>query len=272
MKNPLVSVVITAYKRLHHLQRTVDTLLACCTYPGLELILCDDGSPRDVQEQMRSLPFDVFIFARENRGLGASVNRGLRAARGAYILYLQDDWVCTRRSDFVQEGIEAIESVPRLGLVRLTGPNAAFEAFETMRTPSGLAVLLPLLGRPDSYQGIYVYSQNPHLKTRDFHDRLGYFAEGLRGTQTEDEFCRRFLEQNQYRIGTIQCHEGLFAHIGDDISYFRGKGRWRQNWRTRLNASRPTRVLVKAYDRLPENVRLVLRGTPSRAWQRQRNE
>ena len=74
------------------------------------------------------------------------------------------------------------------------------------------------------------------------------------------------LAQDHYRVGTVEGHEGLFVHIGDDVSYFRGKGRWRKNWRYRLTRNSATRLLMKAYDALPENVRCVLRGTPSRIW------
>lgn len=262
LHDPLVSVVVTSYKRCEHLKRAIESFLTSCTYRHLELILCDDGSPESQQEQMRRLPFDVFIFAEENRGLGVSVNRGLRAARGQYILYLQDDWVCTRRCDFVQEAVEALTNVPRLGLCRFTALHAAYRRAETVRTEAGRRVRLPVLGEPDSYDGIYVYSQSPHLKPRAFHERVGYFREDVGGgTGIEDEFCRGFLEQDIYRVGTVAGHEGLFVNIGHDLSYFRGKGRWRMNWRTHLSRNPVTRVGLKAYDALPENVRWTLRGT-----------
>ncbi|MCU1237285.1 MAG: tuaH, partial [Candidatus Solibacter sp.] len=93
---PLVSVVVVGYNRLELLRKTITSFLNTTTYPrnSLELILCDDGSPESVQDQMRLLPFDVFLMASENRGMGNNTNKGIRAAAGAYILQLQDDWEC----------------------------------------------------------------------------------------------------------------------------------------------------------------------------------
>jgi glycosyltransferase involved in cell wall biosynthesis len=66
----LISVVFVTYRRLDLLKRTLDSLREWCSYPSLELILADDGSPRKIQEAMRSLPFDRYLFAKKNEGIG----------------------------------------------------------------------------------------------------------------------------------------------------------------------------------------------------------
>ena len=266
MGDPLVSVVVTSYKRYGHLKRAIDAFRSCCTYKHIELILCDDGSPRAQQEQMRLLPFDVFVFSRSNRGIGANINNGLRVGRGEYVFYLQDDQVLTKRCDFLQEAIDALQSIPGLGLVFVGHRHEMLQHHKIVQTQSGLKVRLPVYGEPDSYQGIYVYSQKPHLKIRALHERLGYFAEGLKGAATEEEFCLRFQKQDQYQAGQVEGHEGLINDIGFDVSYFKGKGRWRQNWRHRIKVLPATNLILKGYDALPESARWILRGTPSRMW------
>lgn len=266
---PLVSVVVTSYRRPDHLKRTMDAFRECCTYPNLEYILCDDGSPKRVQDEMRRLPFDVFVLSQRNQGLGVSANRGMRIARGDYILYMQDDWLCLRKGDFVQDAVLAMNAIPKLGCVRLRVPEPAFRKYETIDTENGLRVRIPVLGQPDSYDGIYVYGQNPHIKPKAFHEKLGYFREDVaKGTGIEDDFCHRFLAQDIFTVGMVEGHEDRFIHIGDDISYFRGKGRWRGNLRHALTRNPVTGFLVKAYGLLPERLRWILRGTPGKAFSR----
>jgi len=260
MSWPLLSIIVVSYNRYSHLKRTVETLRDCCTYPNTELILTDDGSRSSQRRLMEKLPFDRFLFAEKNQGMGANVNKGLGAAQGKYILQLQDDWVCTRRSNFAQEAVEALEQFPKIGLLRLTAieNDKIFREQELLYTDSGLGVRISVLGKPNSYDGIYVYSDNPHIKRESFHAKLGNYIEGSPVGKTEDEFCRRFLQRNIYSVAQVEGHQGQFVHIGDDFSYRRD--RWRQNWRYRLNRSFIGRMFLGAYYALPKDARQLTRG------------
>jgi len=145
---------------------------------GAELIVTDDGSPRDVVEQLRRLPVDRLVTSPSNTGLGANTNRGLRAATGQYILHHQDDFGCRSAEPFVDRAIQVMERHREVGLVKLhhdvPHPPRADHVL-----PDGTPYSILEFDRPPPGIGIYIYSDHPHLKRVAFHERAGYFTEGL---------------------------------------------------------------------------------------------
>src|SRR3990167_6096233 len=81
----MVSVIITSYDRPELLQRAVKSVLAQ-TLKDYELIVVDDCSPTP------SLPGQYQLIRHtKNKGLSATRNTGIRAAKGEYIVCLDDD-------------------------------------------------------------------------------------------------------------------------------------------------------------------------------------
>jgi len=89
---PLVSVVIPTYNRPDMLARAVASVLRQ-DYPRLEVLVVNDaGSPVDAA--LAALPGEgrvQVINLPENGGAARARNAGLRAARGHYIAFLDDD-------------------------------------------------------------------------------------------------------------------------------------------------------------------------------------
>lgn len=97
MEHQMVSAVITTYKREPSMVcRAVSSIMAQ-TYQPIEIIVVDD-SPETyplreaVQQSVRELCPDVhYICHEKNRGACVARNTGLRAAKGEFIAYLDDD-------------------------------------------------------------------------------------------------------------------------------------------------------------------------------------
>jgi GT2 family glycosyltransferase len=93
---PVFSVVVATYNRQDVLQKTLEHL-AVQNYPAdqYEVIVVDDGSPDHTGDMVRSLigsmPYKLTYLVHENRGPGASENRGIQAAEGEWIVLLADD-------------------------------------------------------------------------------------------------------------------------------------------------------------------------------------
>jgi len=246
MEGPVVSVVLISYNRVQYLRRSLEAFRDCCTYPNLEFILSDDGSTPEQQALMRRLPFDTFVMATKNEGMGANQNKGIRAARGQFIFHLQDDFVCQKRCDFIQESLEVFHEVPEIGYIRY-GDVSHLKCYKPLTTSSGLRVRSFDWQQDDPEFGIYVYSDRPHLKRREFHETMGWYAEGLPVGQTEDEFCRRCLTVAPWGVGYIEGYD-LFETIGVLSTRV---DRWRQNLRARIGRGGLGRSVLKVYDRLP---------------------
>ena len=93
MNNPLVSVIIPVYRVERFLSACVDSVLAQ-TYPNLEIILVDDGSPDNcpaICDSYAERDARVRVIHQQNGGLSRARNAGLAAAQGRYVYFLDSD-------------------------------------------------------------------------------------------------------------------------------------------------------------------------------------
>ena len=93
---PLVSVIVPIYKAERFLQRCVDSILAQ-TYPRLELILVDDGSPdgsAGICDRLAVTDDRIAVIHKENGGQGDARNAGVQASSGELICFVDaDDYI-----------------------------------------------------------------------------------------------------------------------------------------------------------------------------------
>lgn len=89
---PTISVVIPAYNSGGTIQQAVASARAQ-TRPPREIIVVDDASTDDTLEKLDAIagPDLVVLRSRSNRGGGAARNRGIQAARGDLVAFLDAD-------------------------------------------------------------------------------------------------------------------------------------------------------------------------------------
>lgn len=90
---PLVSIIVPVYKVEKYLRTCLDSILAQ-SYPNWEAILVDDGSPDacpKIIDEYASRDTRMRTVHRENGGLSAARNSGLRTVRGEFITFLDSD-------------------------------------------------------------------------------------------------------------------------------------------------------------------------------------
>jgi len=85
-----ISVVIPSYNRRHTLERALQSVFDQ-TSPVDEVILVDDGSTDGSSEMVRQLFPEVKVLTQPNLGVSAARNRGIAAARFAWIALLDSD-------------------------------------------------------------------------------------------------------------------------------------------------------------------------------------
>lgn len=92
----LVSIVVPVYKTKDYLKQCVQSILTQ-TYPYLEIILVDDGSPDECPllcDEYGKEDKRIKVIHKENGGLSSSRETGIAAATGAYVLVVDsDDWI-----------------------------------------------------------------------------------------------------------------------------------------------------------------------------------
>lgn len=90
------SVIVPIYKVEKYLNKCIDSILKQ-TFQDFELILVDDGSPDKcpkICDEYAKKDKRVRVIHKENAGLVAARNTGIKEAKGDYICYVDgDDWI-----------------------------------------------------------------------------------------------------------------------------------------------------------------------------------
>lgn len=92
-RRDLISVIIPVYRVEAYLKRCVDSVLAQ-TYPDMEVILVDDGSPDGcpgICDRYAAADHRVKVIHQENAGLSGARNAGIEAAQGEYLAFVDSD-------------------------------------------------------------------------------------------------------------------------------------------------------------------------------------
>ncbi|MBF0486719.1 MAG: glycosyltransferase family 2 protein [Nitrospirae bacterium] len=117
-KTPLVSAVIVSYNRKEDIRETL-SMLCQQRYKNIEIIVVDNASTDGTAAMINALglPNLRLIQMEENAGVKA-YNRGFEAARGEYILILDDD--SFPAPDAIEKMIQKFDRYPAIGIVSFT--------------------------------------------------------------------------------------------------------------------------------------------------------
>jgi glycosyltransferase involved in cell wall biosynthesis len=176
---PRVTVIIPTYNRAGLLIEAIESALRQ-TYRDFEIIVCDDGSTDDTAVRVRALADPVRYLGLTHTGCpGAPRNRGLDAARGELVAFLDDD-------DLWEPGklarqVEVLEREPGLNVIytdrRLLFPDGSLSA----------PVASPALKRPDEVLDLALGGQFPFLGTVLMRTELLRRVGGFDGTLVTGE-------------------------------------------------------------------------------------
>ncbi len=166
---PLVSVIVPTYNRAELLRLTIESVLAQRWQP-LELIVVDDGSRDGTPALLRSYGDRLRVIRQDNAGGTAARNAGTRAARGAYLNWLDHDDLM--HPDKIARQLAVFRAHPALGLV-----HCGYERIDREGR-----VLERITGLPEGdvrarlVCGCFVWSGAP-LVRREVIEQVGLFDE-----------------------------------------------------------------------------------------------
>ena len=116
---PSVSVIVTVYNGLSEGLKECLKSISEQSLSKLQLIVVDDcsndGSSEFAEDFTNSIG-GTFIHHTKNKGLSASLNDGIRASYGEYILILQQDWILFENSS-IKDSIKILESMKDEGIL-----------------------------------------------------------------------------------------------------------------------------------------------------------
>jgi len=176
-----ITAVIPAYNSAAYITQALDSI-AAQTRPVSEIIVVDDGSTDDTADLVRNWagPVPLSLVTQKNQGPSAARNRGIRAADGDWIAFLDadDQWTPTK----IEEQCAALARHPTLALV--ASDMAETDSSGKITTPSVL----------------------------DQHDLLGFFEE-LDGAPLPDALAA-LLRKNFIPTGTVLARRSVLLETG----------------------------------------------------------
>lgn len=130
---PLVSIVMATYNSAPYLPEAISSVINQ-SYPHWEMHIINDGSTDNTAEVIRPFLADARIIyhEQENTGQARAKNRGLRAARGEFIAFLDadDKW----SHDKLEKQLPVFTAHPEAGLVH-TNVMLITESGEPLGSP-----------------------------------------------------------------------------------------------------------------------------------------
>lgn len=113
-RQPVVSVIIPAYNSARFITECLKSVAGQKGDIPIEIIVIDDGSSDDTREKVRAFG-GVRLLEQENAGPSAARNRGIAAATGEFIAFLDSDDLWTVDKLAVQ--MEIFQCLPEVSMV-----------------------------------------------------------------------------------------------------------------------------------------------------------
>jgi glycosyltransferase involved in cell wall biosynthesis len=189
MDQPLVTIIITTYNYAHTVGTAIESALNQ-DHPNLEVLVVDNASTDATPALAARFAGDArFRYLRnaENIGMVPNHNKGLREARGSYVLFLSaDDFLMPHH---ISRSLSALRDHPEIDvLYTATYFVDEQERFIGLRQMTGQP-LAPYFGGRNEFAGLFTegcYMCFPTmLMRRDLYDRFGELDETIKAADYE---------------------------------------------------------------------------------------
>jgi glycosyltransferase involved in cell wall biosynthesis len=208
-----ISVIIPTYNRQEILQETIDRFRSYIRYELGEItfLVGNDGDQIDIK--------GATVLPGPKRGLGANLNMLIGAAKTSLLFQMDDDHFLCQHLD-LNEHAASLLIEPDFGWIR-------FFLGECVKPEQHYKFSAAAWGnywRLLPYDELYIPSNRPHLKVKEFHTQsYGMYEENLKLGETEMEFCHRFVDMKRERgkdlpdvfIPMYGLHPYQWAHVGE---------------------------------------------------------
>lgn len=186
MASPVVSVVVPLYNKAHSILKTLSSV-ANQDRTEFELIVVDDGSTDGSAELVEEAGIpDLRLIRQANAGVSAARNRGIAAAQGKWIAFLDGDdlWSSDHLEGLLQpaEGTAAIAVISNLRLESRAGKPLINPAVSPQLVNDYFSFALS--------NGNYPASSSSIMVRRDELIEAGLFPEGITTGEDIDMWCR----------------------------------------------------------------------------------
>lgn len=161
MNAKLISVIVPIYKVEEYLDKCITSIVQQ-TYPNLEIILVDDGSPDSspaICDHWAQQDERIQVIHKKNGGVSSARNAGLRAAKGQFISFVDpDDYIEPKMLEMmIAEMRDEQVDVVQCGYNEMLNGNVEVHSHSKKRMSADTAVKSLLLW--DGYVQSYLWNK-----------------------------------------------------------------------------------------------------------------
>lgn len=231
MRKGLVTVVLPVYGVEPYLDQCIESVVAQ-TYPNLEILLIDDGSPDrcpEICDRWAEKDPRIRVIHKQNAGLGMARNTGIEEAEGEYICFFDsDDYVAEdtiekvyglavkEQSELAIFGLKALDAkgnvkncfIPQYGYRTYQGKEVQEEFLRDCLGPD-----------PDSGEEFFYFSAWLFLYSTELIRRSGWRFVSERDIISEDTYSLTALMKDVQRVSVLP--EALYFYRFNDNSLSR---------------------------------------------------
>lgn len=226
--NALVTCVVPVFNGERYLAEALDSVLSQ-TYQPVEIIVVDDGSTDGTAQVVAGYGERVRYYFQDNSGAPAARNRGIEAAQGEFVAFLDADDMWHKEK--LERQIARFDARLELGICNTHQENFWIEELkeeEARHRESGKASVVPgvlsaLVVRRAVFAKIGVL--DPALKHHDVMEWLGRAKEGQIVMETLSDtlvFRRLHFDNASRNRGAAQADE-MFQALKAKLDRRRGK-------------------------------------------------
>ncbi len=219
---PLVSIIVRTKDRPVLLRDTLSSIVMQ-SYPNVEIVLVNDGEEdlTPIVDEFKAYTEIHYIKPEDSRGRTAAGNAGIRASKGKYINFLDDDDVFYY--NHVQKLADYLET---------TGQKVAYSDCEIAHY-EWIDKEFVLKGEKELFRGgehdldqLYVTNYLPNMTVmfaKNLCDTVGYPDEDLEIYEDWDLFLRLSLQSDSVRVPGVTAEYRIFADHDYDFTKWRFK-------------------------------------------------
>jgi len=220
----LCSIIIVTHNNLEYTEQCLESIIKVTRYNPYELIVVDAHSTDGTLEYLRSKPEIELVCLEKNFPYSYSVNRGIRAAKGQYLCFMNNDVIIVQPK-WLTELVHCAQSDERIGIV---GPK---QCNKDLSVNSAGRDILPngrhlSIWPPDNTVTPCTYVVGAcFLAKRQLVDQIGLFDEKYFFAYDETDYCLRAWKAGRkvvYDTSSIIVHlisKTLKAVTDNDYEY-----------------------------------------------------
>jgi GT2 family glycosyltransferase/tetratricopeptide (TPR) repeat protein len=237
------SIIIPVFNKLELTRQCLTTLASITTMPEYEVIVVDNASSDGTAEFLTELGGDVQVISNpENYGFAVACNQGANAARGEFLLFLNNDTIPT--DGWLNALVDEVERHPDVAVVgskllyedgTIQHAGVAFSriVFTPYHIYRKFPADSPMVNRRREFQCVTGACM---LVRRDVFEQAGRFDEGFKNGFEDVDLCLKIRERGWrivYRPDSVVYHlesqtPGRKTHDRDNAR--RLLERWSQKW------------------------------------------